>query len=55
MATNTVSDQQRLIVDENDNPPTYQDATNQGSLFPSIFHFEHPHYRLWNIHRATCE
>ncbi|CAF0848565.1 unnamed protein product [Adineta ricciae] len=30
MATDTVSDQQRLIVDENDNPPTYQDATNQG-------------------------
>ncbi|UJR20542.1 hypothetical protein I4U23_023669 [Adineta vaga] len=29
MATNIVSDQQRLIVDEDDNPPTYQDATSQ--------------------------
>ncbi len=27
------ADQQRLIVDENDNPPTYQDATNQGKKF----------------------
>ncbi|CAF1113025.1 unnamed protein product [Adineta steineri] len=30
MATNITSDQQCLIVDENDNPPTYQDATGQG-------------------------
>ena len=30
MASNIISDQQHLIADENDNPPTYQDATNQG-------------------------
>jgi len=30
MASNLNSDQQRLIVNENDNPPTYEDVTNPG-------------------------
>jgi hypothetical protein len=30
MATNMISDQRHLIVDENDDPPTYQDVINQG-------------------------
>ncbi|CAF0963902.1 unnamed protein product [Rotaria sp. Silwood1] len=29
MSSNIITDQQCLIGDENDNPPTYQDATNQ--------------------------
>lgn len=32
------SDQQRLIIDETDNPPSYQDATNQGKSKNSSIH-----------------
>ena len=35
MPTSNHSDRQYLVSDENEDPPTYQDATAQGnSLFP---------------------
>jgi hypothetical protein len=36
MSASNISDQQRLIVDEYEDPPTYQDATSQGKLFFSL-------------------
>jgi hypothetical protein len=36
MSSNIISDQQHLIVGENEDPPTYQDATSQGKNFPFI-------------------
>ncbi len=33
MASNIISDQQRLIIDENEDPPTYQQVTNAGKQF----------------------
>ncbi|CAF2903314.1 unnamed protein product [Rotaria sp. Silwood2] len=30
MSSNIITDQQCLVIDDNDNPPSYQDATNQG-------------------------
>lgn len=33
MASNIISDQQRLLVNENDNPPTYDDVTNPSNAY----------------------
>jgi hypothetical protein len=39
MSASNVSDHQRLLVDEYEDPPTYQDAVGQGKqiFFPLIF------------------
>jgi len=37
MASNIIPDHQPLIVDGNDDPPTYQDATTQGKYFLNFY------------------
>jgi hypothetical protein len=33
MTSNTVIDQQKLVIDGNDNPSSYQDQTNLGIIY----------------------
>ena len=33
MTSNTINDQQKLVIDGNDNPPSNQSATNLGRIY----------------------